>query len=695
MRFLSPTRLVAAISNVLLKWVCQRTILIFAVVDMLLSCAIIWWMFCHKQVAFLGYFIYNWKTYIIFLGLRICIMGAGIYVVWQRAIHLVKIFYGFFFLAWFLALWTVIPVHMLDCRCVDFLQCAAVASFAKKGTMLNPYWEPDVKYFASKRSVPFGKPPSDPREATAFSEDLLANAAKFKDFSQPETPASLLEHEAKVIHVAKDGETVDGDVTVAVESMAYGHGRLVNKRRRSHTLAPDKTPLRWHKSSFVQTQKQETTLSMHGMGPHPRRSSKQEVRTHPLIFFNITHDNIRWVGSHAPACTKYPLDNSTAVETKNRLQQTKADKATEVDDSLSSTLFICAMDPVCGAVSAEVFEDVMPIQYKICQHSLQLVPMYAQDPRARAIDQEVGPNGLYFQRNPITIKRYLEANMGTPSKFYKYAFRTLDPAHAVPMLSDIEKGSCICDNFDKAGGCRTYVDDLGKNRFWCYVKQGRRKTCIEQGHSLFWDAKAEKIWSESICTSAACRCSELGQYPYNPEDPRLNHSVLSDNLLNYGADCKKWNTDDTHPWCYVGWDSVCPDRSRPKPRWATKKEEPWARYSMRNQYKSQLPVLCRQKEQESIRDQAANACEDYSRVVEFVMLLNLFSFLPMMVIIFKFLSNRCGDEFEFEEQFAVVLSTDEDESEDEWASGETHETKGAAKGEEKKSQGDGARASEG
>eukprot|EP00969_Alexandrium_andersonii_P274006 12110681-Alexandrium_andersonii.AAC.1 len=65
-----------------------------------------------------------------------------------------------------------------------------------------------------------------------------------------------------------------------------------------------------------------------------------------------------------------------------------------------------------------------------------------------------------------------------------------------------------------------------------------------------------------------------------------------------------------------------------------------------------------------MREKTAMVCEDMTRIVELLMLLELLMVMPMTVIIFKFLSNRCGDEFQCEDQFAVVLSTDDDESEE-------------------------------
>jgi len=231
------------------------------------------------------------------------------------------------------------------------------------------------------------------------------------------------------------------------------------------------------------------------------------------------------------------------------------------------------------------------------------------------------------------------------------------------MLRRVQKMACSCDT--KEQSCNTYEDALGKNRFWCYVRESRRGFCEEQGVQLYWDAKVEKIWSAELCEEKGCACSNIGMHPMNLKDPGINHTELNANKFNYGSSCKEWGSYKRQ-WCYVGWDSTCPDRQKATEFWISQEHPGWQ--PVRHQFFSSLP--CSVDRQIKARAMAQEACYDSSFIMEVIWLIHLLLFVPMAVIIFKFLANRCGDEFQCEEQFAVVLSTDDDESEDEWQAGQ-------------------------
>lgn len=79
------------------------------------------------------------------------------------------------------------------------------------------------------------------------------------------------------------------------------------------------------------------------------------------------------------------------------------------------------------------------------------------------------------------------------------------------------------------------------------------------------------------------------------------------------------------------------------------------------QYISSIP--CSKETQEDINVKAQARCKNFSGVLDLLLILSIILHFPMVVIIFKFLSNQCGDEFEAESQFAIIFSSDE---EDEW-----------------------------
>jgi len=708
--WLSPTRWIAGLSNLLLRWVCQRTILIFLGIEILMSSFLLYWFWKHKKVAMLGIYAVDWKTYGISFGMRIVIAGFGMYTVFIRRIQLTKIYYGVFFLAAFMALWTVIPVHSLTCRCTDYLQCAVVATFADKGAVLNPFWEPDVKKFEPKRKVPFKEPPTEPNNAILFKEELLVTARK--KANKP-VEGIILETEASVKHIRhRRARAVGGrDEAVMVESLAHGHGRLMNNRRTHNTLMTDHTSVRpealpaaeinlakaasliesaegdfpmgsdediiskssRHLSQSRGMNKDGGNSTSSGQAEDAANKMDEEVARHPMQFFNMTEPDLTWVGNEAPWCESKVVKHPNSVKKlKWRLMRAKDEEDIVLDEFLASKLFVCAIDSGCGVVSAEVLEEPDgSCTYKVCQHSLQLVPVSKNDQEAIAqgVPQQVGPNAIFFQRNPVTVRFHLESSNAKPNNFYKYAFRQLESGAAVKMLRTLQRTSCVCDYQDN--GCQTYEDSLGENKFWCYVKESRRKRCVDDGFTLFWDPKEERIWSEEICQEAGCACSELGMHPSDLKDPNLNRGLLHKNRMNYGSECQAWNQAPPGQWCFVGWDSTCPDRVKSSTVWVSNDNPRWP--SIYHQYKSRLP--CQVEAQVKMRERSAEVCEDITRIVEFFMFLELLMFMPMTVIIFKFLSNRCGDEFQCEEQFAVVLSTDEEESEDEWERGATQDKK--------------------
>merc|ERR1740123_217427 len=123
--------------------------------------------------------------------------------------------------------------------------------------------------------------------------------------------------------------------------------------------------------------------------------------------------------------------------------------------------------------------------------------------------------------------------------------------------------------------------------------------------------------------------------------------------MNYGSACRKWHSDDEWPWCFVGFDTICPDRhGARKSRYST--ELPKDVLNMTWQWRSQLP--CEQDTQKEYVGHAASLCEN----VNVAMCIGLFLFflfsLPMYVATFQFIGNRCNDFTETEEQFDVAWS---------------------------------------
>jgi len=447
----------------------------------------------------------------------------------------------------------------------------------------------------------------------------------------------------------------------------------VNKRRRPvRSLVPEPRvpPVRRERLAAVLLQE----AGEHREPKKQDRRSKtrdlaQNVEEHPLHFFNTTPQGITWVGHEPPSCDHHKFSDVHKKWLDRQFTKARENDLNAVlDEFILAKLFICAVDSACAGVGVEVYKSPIrnqkrPYYYRLCQHFHQMVP--ERDEPSTLPENEIPLDKIFFQRNPNAIKKEMETTNSNPTRFYKRAFRRLGSESGMKLLRKLQKNSCMCEETD--GGCKTYKDSVGQQRFWCYIKEQQRDHCIEEGVQLFWDKRAERIWSFDLCDKRGCECSNLGMLPQNPEAQNLNVSILEGNKLNYGIECKMWTTDNVLPWCYVGLSSTCADRTRDEYLWVSPNNSFVTNLRLKMQYKSSLP--CDEEQQNDLRELTESRCLDTSTVVEVAMLIGVLLYLPMIVIIFKFLSNRCGDEFHLEDQFAVVLTTDEDDSEDEFVPG--------------------------
>jgi len=297
-------------------------------------------------------------------------------------------------------------------------------------------------------------------------------------------------------------------------------------------------------------------------------------------------------------------------------------------------------------------------QSKVCQLNYQILPVLGN----------VHDFTTYFWKNPIAIRDDLEATNTDVSKFYHEALKKLSWQDGMKKIQAVAEERCMCEDPKKQDSrhtsCRTYQDVYGVDRHWCWVRHDRQanvyKACEEIGYKLFYDETRKKIWTEDICKKQACKCSGIGMRPVGKQQDH-NTSLLEGNTLNFGGTCRKWRQHDQTEWCYAGFDSTCSDRKKTAEQWVGKNgEKQWM------QYEAELP--CDKENQEDLVEAARSLCLNITIPTETLFFISVLLYIPMIVIIFKFLSNRCGDECDLDDQFAVVLTSD-DESEDEWAGG--------------------------
>merc|ERR1719215_292231 len=151
--------------------------------------------------------------------------------------------------------------------------------------------------------------------------------------------------------------------------------------------------------------------------------------------------------------------------------------------------------------------------------------------------------------------------------------------------------------------------------------------------------------------------------------------------MNYGESCEFWTTVSRQvnkKWCYVGYDTTCPDRylSNAGDIHQTHKDDLRAPQltegrkarvtGIVKQFKSEIAVDNRGKGKycgnfnAQDLETAIDMCREVGWPSLIVTILDLVIRVPMILIIWKFLSNRCMDELPSEENYDIVWSDDED-----------------------------------
>jgi len=216
---------------------------------------------------------------------------------------------------------------------------------------------------------------------------------------------------------------------------------------------------------------------------------------------------------------------------------------------------------------------------------------------------------------------------------------------------------CRCSASLSPTGCTLYYDNE-KPLFWCYVDNV--EACKQQGYTVHY--QHPHYWTEDICPHTPklrCNCSGLGfKPPLQSWNREPNHSLLEgvNGVWRYGSSCERWDEDHAE-WCFVGFDSVCPDRKRIS----------WKRSSDVEPIHVYISyAACSQHEaEENIVKVGSGRCLLISRIAIITLILLFLFGLLMQDVVFEFLKNGCGDQFD---DFVANVqyeaeSSDEDEFE--------------------------------
>lgn len=250
---------------------------------------------------------------------------------------------------------------------------------------------------------------------------------------------------------------------------------------------------------------------------------------------------------------------------------------------------------------------------------------------------------MFFQKDPV------KASAGYLLTQRLFNRQDMSQEDGTKLMVAVFNQECVCE---RQTGCQAYYDLNDEPKHWCYVNQATVRYCYAQGIKVYRAKDSLKWFSEEICENAGCKCMGVGAAPGEQEDAKEDE--LDANKLNFGSSCKMWNKEDTEKWCNVGFDATCNDRILP---------EAMDNKVAVNLYRSSIP--CDVKWKTALMGKAKETCT-IVRVLSVVMLLmlNLLG-IPMTIIIYTFVKNRCGDEFEADTQFDVKFSSDS-ESDNDW-----------------------------
>lgn len=637
--FLNPTRWVAG-----KFWVRRDAILVFLTCDLIVAGFTVFFYTKFREVARLGWTVGGWWSYVFATGGRMAITLCGCYAVSLRKVKLTKVYYALFFFAVLLSVYVLLPVSWLKCDCKSWDQCNALAAFNFDSTeqLLNPFWEPRDYVGPPERRVPYEEPPME----------------------KPEKPVNY----SWAKSWARKRSRKDALVEIDSGSSAFTHSHFRNKHRNS--LMP---------SALSMEAADSASQAERGKPPEAEALPDSGESAPAMHFFNLIPAGIS-LQTTDDACYTETLENRKAFQ--ERAMQLDdlhlhTDKLKTLPGKVESGLFLCITESWCDAVSIELKQitdarsGIETFQSKVCHHE-QVLPVIAGYIELK----------YYFLRNRKAIRDDLKASEDDESKFYAPAVKSLTKDDGMKAIQEKQEKSCMCEapngQTPLNQSCRTYQDIEGEDRHWCWVRSAPDviRACEKEQVALYYDNHEDKLWTEGICTKLGCKCSSMGMVPDYRYRDISEGEIKYDNRLDFGGSCRKWRTTDKQPWCYSGFDSTCPDRWKAFHEWH---EDPTAACSdvvcsaagKRQWMQYQSTVACKNEEKTQWHDQwedlvikASNAC-CYAKIPTGLLLsLSTICHIPMLMILFNFLSNRCGDACDVSQQFDVVTTSDD---EDDWA----------------------------
>eukprot|EP00933_Yihiella_yeosuensis_P004587 TRINITY_DN108961_c0_g1_i1.p1 TRINITY_DN108961_c0_g1~~TRINITY_DN108961_c0_g1_i1.p1 ORF type:complete len:716 (-),score=129.18 TRINITY_DN108961_c0_g1_i1:63-2210(-) len=665
----------ARMTNALMGMVCAKTVMWFLALDLVMSLGAATYFWIFPNAALVGRLAQKWKVYFALAMIRAMASLAGIAQVMKRNHSGVRMFFGWFMFSVILLIFLMNPILLLECSCrTGWYQCSAVQAFTADG--LNIYYQ---------------VPPNEVKEWTPGRN--IKNADPPREFTVVTPPESLIQAEAASVEHQEHQEHRKQAMSKRALSR---YGDLLEPAVEASKLAPSKKVATSRRQDIVQKM------------PRQNRKALSFVQM-PL---NLTHlrepleaASLGQRKAAAVLCDKeYAFDPK---ELAGSLLETRNFTVAALESRLS--------DLVADKISKEVRQTVKRVvstwiskyceTHKGSSTSIDVAEMekiLASDPIYKSVakgnkkkENDAGKDSSWdddwdnFDLAPnihVPVKTHTPAGHNKTHdddeeeewprepddlRLDQKTLLSLDNNEAMSRIGEHYRKMCRCSNTTSC----MYFEGATEKTFWCYIDQESVDACHKSSVEVMKDTKTGQYWSKDLCEQRKCSCSGLGEMP-NYMDSNLNVKgvkALEQNQIHFGSYCAKWHTYDKLEWCFVGYDSTCVERIRLAAPSSTSSSWP---QGLPRQMSSVATCDSNNLWERMRLREPVNHCFNLKYFMEVVFLLHMLLCMPMTVIIFKFVANRCGDTFEVEEHFAVISSDEESDGED-WAANSKKKEGGA------------------
>eukprot|EP00913_Durusdinium_trenchii_P009409 g8843.t1 len=316
---------------------------------------------------------------------------------------------------------------------------------------------------------------------------------------------------------------------------------------------------------------------------------------------------------------------------EEKAEETLDEAEMEYDPSFIATIHSCIAEEACAGIYWKIQKDPEDEKNYNSSACTLIGPVSTPNKDQEELNEADLMQSLFFKKNTAAVKE-LVGEENRKSKLMSKIFNA--PWISRDSITDythrLYMNMCRCD----AKSCRSFTQSEGSELGWCYIDEKTRHFCTASEKQVFEDDQ-KKLWTRGICHQAenydlSCKCSGIGMIP-----PKglfdLDDELLKSEPYNYGSYCQKWNGPNANKfnWCYVGWDSPCVDR--------------------RKSPNIQNPAY---------KDAEKNVPPQFWSEV---CMLHLFLSVPMIMVLYNYIANQCGDDIQTIAQFDVMSSSDDED----------------------------------